>query len=161
MPRRCKGDNQKAYDDLRASAKHGDEPRLAYDYAQDRLGGADVPAGRSLQRRTRKVMRVYVVLGSLLIVAAFVVFFVNGLLTGPSLVIACVMFSLSILLVLAIQQKYSAFTDPSAENQRLFDKLYRTGDGGRGPITATSPILSRAGHGFDDHDGFDDMVDEL
>ena len=102
------------------------DPRLAYNYAQTEDGGADVDQGRKVQERTVRVMRFSLFLGLLVVAGVFLGFLLGGLLVGPTLIIACVMFPLAFLLVLALNLKYALGV--SKDDQADFDKLYRATD---------------------------------
>ena len=104
-----------------------DDPRLAYNYAQTEDGDADVDQGRKVQERTLRVMRFSLFLGLLVVAGVFLGFLLGGLLTDkPTLIIACIMFPLAFLLVLALNLKYALGV--SKDDQADFDKLYREND---------------------------------
>ena len=108
-------------------ASESTDPRLAYNYAQTEDGDADVDQGRKVQERTVRVMRFSLFLGLLVVAGVFLGFLLGGLLTDkPTLIIACIMFPLAFLLVLALNLKYALGV--SEEDQADFDKLYRETD---------------------------------
>ena len=115
------------------------DPRLAYNYAQTEDGGADVDQGRKVQERTLRVMRFSLFLGLLVVAGVFLGFFFGGLLKDkPTLIIACIMFPLAFLLVLALNLKYALGI--SKDDQQDFDKLYReTDDLVASPAPAAEP----------------------
>ena len=93
--------HRKEHDDLLASAES--DPRLAYNYAQTEDGDADREQGRKVQERTVRVMRFSLFLGLLVVAGVFLGFLLGGLLKDkPTLIIACIMFPLAFLLVLAV-----------------------------------------------------------
>ena len=103
------------------------DPRLAYNYAQTEDGAADREQGRKVQERTVRVMRFSLFLGLLVVAGVFLGFLLGGLLKDKAtLIIACVMFPLAFLLVLALNLKYAIGV--SKEDQADFDKLYRGND---------------------------------
>ena len=74
-----------------------------------------------------RVMRFSLFLGLLVVAGVFLGFLLGGLLTDkPTLIIACIMFPLAFLLVLALNLKYALGV--SEEDQADFDKLYRETD---------------------------------
>jgi len=103
------------------------DPRLAYNYAQTEDGDADREQGRKVQERTLRVMRFSLFLGLLVVAGVFLGFLLGGLLTDkPTLIIACIIFPLAFLLVLALNLKYALGV--SKEDQADFDRLYRETD---------------------------------
>ena len=100
------------------------DPRLAYNYAQTEDGDADREQGRKVQERTLRVMRFSLFLGLLVVAGVFLGFLLGGLLKDKAtLIIACIMFPLAFLLVLALNLKYALGV--SEDDQKDFDKLYR------------------------------------
>ena len=113
------------------------DPRLAYNYATTEDGDADVEQGRKVQERTVRVMRFSLFLGLLVVAGVFLGFFFGGLLKDKAtLIIACIMFPLAFLLVLALNLKYALGV--SKDDQRDFDKLYRDNDA-EAPAPAAEP----------------------
>ena len=112
------------------------DPRLAYNYATTEDGDADRAQGRKVQERTVRVMRFSLFLGLLVVAGVFLGFFFGGLLKGPTLVIACIMFPLAFLLVLMLNLKYAIGV--SKDDQEDFDKLYRATDA-EAPAPAAEP----------------------
>ena len=103
------------------------DPRLAYNYATTEDGDADREQGRKVQERTVRVMRFSLFLGLLVVAGVFLGFLLGGLLNDkPTLIIACIMFPLAFLLVLALNLKYALGV--SKDDQADFDKLYREND---------------------------------
>jgi FtsH-binding integral membrane protein len=103
------------------------DPRLAYNYAMTEDGGADVDQGRKVQERTVRVMRFSLFLGLLAVAGVFLGFLLGGLLKDkPTLIIACIIFPLAFLLVLALNLKYALGV--SKDDQADFDRLYREND---------------------------------
>ena len=103
------------------------DPRLAYNYATTEDGDADVDQGRKVQERTVRVMRFSLFLGLLVVAGVFLGFLLGGLLTNkPTLIIACIIFPLAFLLVLALNLKYALGV--SEDDQKDFDRLYRDND---------------------------------
>ena len=117
-------------------ASESTDPRLAYNYAQTEDGDADVDQGRKVQERTVRVMRFSLFLGLLVVAGVFLGFLLGGLLKGPTLVIACIIFPLAFLLVLALNLKYAIGV--SKDDQADFDKLYRDNDA-EAPAPAAEP----------------------
>ena len=112
------------------------DPRLAYNYATTEDGGADVDQGRKVQERTLRVMRFSLFLGLLVVVGVFLGFLLGGLLKDkPTLIIACIIFPLAFLLVLALNLKYALGV--TKDDQADFDKLYR--DTEDLPVAAPAP----------------------
>ena len=71
-----------------------------------------------------RVMRFSLFLGLLVVAGVFLGFLLGGLLKDKAtLIIACIMFPLAFLLVLALNLKYALGV--SKDDQRDFDKLYR------------------------------------
>ena len=100
------------------------DPRLAYNYATTEDGDADVDQGRKVQERTLRVMRFSLFLGLLVVAGVFLGFLLGGLLKDKAtLIIACIIFPLAFLLVLALNLKYALGV--SKDDQEDFDKLYR------------------------------------
>ena len=90
-------------------------------------GGADVDQGRKVQERTVRVMRFSLFLGLLAVAGVFLGFLLGGLLKDkPTLIIACIIFPLAFLLVLALNLKYALGV--SKDDQADFDRLYREND---------------------------------
>jgi len=113
------------------------DPRLAYNYATTEDGDADVAQGRKVQERTLRVMRFSLFLGLLVVAGVFLGFLLGGLLNDkPTLIIACIMFPLAFLLVLALNLKYALGV--SKDDQADFDKLYRDNDA-EAPAPAAEP----------------------
>ena len=81
-------------------------------------------------------MRFSLFLGLLVVAGVFLGFLLGGLLKGPTLVIACIIFPLAFLLVLALNLKYALGV--SKDDQRDFDKLYRDDDA-EAPAPAAEP----------------------
>ena len=103
------------------------DPRLAYNYAQTEDGAADREQGRKVQERTVRVMRFSLFLGLLVVAGVFLGFLLGGLLRDKAtLIIACVMFPLAFLLVLALNLKYALGV--SKADQADFNRLYRATD---------------------------------
>ena len=103
------------------------DPRLAYNYATTEDGDADREQGRKVQERTLRVMRFSLFLGLLVVAGVFLGFLLGGLFRDrPTLIIACIMFPLAFLLVLALNLKYALGV--SKDDQADFDKLYRGND---------------------------------
>ena len=103
------------------------DPRLAYNYATTEDGDADREQGRKVQERTLRVMRFSLFLGLLVVAGVFLGFFFGGLLQDkPTLIIACIMFPLAFLLVLALNLKYAIGV--SKDDRADFDRLYRETD---------------------------------
>ena len=74
-----------------------------------------------------RVMRFSLFLGLLVVAGVFLGFFFGGLLKDKAtLIIACIMFPLAFLLVLALNLKYALGV--SKDDQADFDKLYRETD---------------------------------
>ena len=74
-----------------------------------------------------RVMRFSLFLGLLVVAGVFLGFLLGGLLTNkPTLIIACIIFPLAFLLVLALNLKYALGV--SKDDQADFDKLYRATD---------------------------------
>ena len=112
------------------------DPRLAYNYATTEDGGADVDQGRKVQERTLRVMRFSLFLGLLVVVGVFLGFLLGGLLKDKAtLIIACIIFPLAFLLVLALNLKYALGV--TKDDQADFDKLYR--DTEDLPVAAPAP----------------------
>ena len=83
------------------------------------------------------VMRFSLFLGLLVVAGVFLRFLLGGLLSDkPTLIIACIMFPLAFLLVLALNLKYALGV--SKDDQRDFDKLYRDDDA-EAPAPAAEP----------------------
>ena len=100
------------------------DPRLAYNYATTEDGDADREQGRKVQERTVRVMRFSLFLGLLVVAGVFLGFLLGGLLKDKAtLIIACIIFPLAFLLVLALNLKYALGV--SKDDQEDFDKLYR------------------------------------
>ena len=100
------------------------DPRLAYNYATTEDGAADREQGRKVQERTLRVMRFSLFLGLLVVAGVFLGFLLGGLLKDKAtLIIACIIFPLAFLLVLALNLKYALGV--SKDDQEDFDKLYR------------------------------------
>ena len=113
------------------------DPRLAYNYAQTEDGDADREQGRKVQERTVRVMRFSLFLGLLVVAGVFLGFLLGGLLKDKAtLIIACVMFPLAFLLVLALNLKYALGV--SEDDQKDFDRLYRENDA-EAPAPAAEP----------------------
>ena len=115
------------------------DPRLAYNYATTEDGDADVDQGRKVQERTLRVMRFSLFLGLLVVAGVFLGFLLGGLLKDKAtLIIACIIFPLAFLLVLALNLKYALGV--SKDDQEDFDKLYReTDDLVASPAPAAEP----------------------
>ena len=74
-----------------------------------------------------RVMRFSLFLGLLVVAGVFLGFLLGGLLKDkPTLIIACIIFPLAFLLVLALNLKYALGV--SEDDQKDFDKLYRETD---------------------------------
>ena len=73
-----------------------------------------------------QVMRFSLFLGLLVVAGVFLGFLLGGLLRGPTLIIACIIFPLAFLLVLALNLKYALGV--SKDDQADFDRLYRETD---------------------------------
>ena len=74
-----------------------------------------------------RVMRFSLFLGLLVVAGVFLGFLLGGLLEDKAtLIIACIMFPLAFLLVLALNLKYALGV--SEDDQKDFDKLYREND---------------------------------
>ena len=113
------------------------DPRLAYNYATTEDGDADREQGRKVQERTVRVMRFSLFLGLLVVAGVFLGFVLGGLLKDKAtLIIACIMFPLAFLLVLALNLKYALGV--SKDDQRDFDRLYRDNDA-EAPAPAAEP----------------------
>ena len=113
------------------------DPRLAYNYATTEDGDADREQGRKVQERTLRGMRFSLFLGLLVVAGVFLGFFFGGLLKDKAtLIIACIMFPLAFLLVLALNLKYALGV--SKDDQADFDKLYRDNDA-EAPAPAAEP----------------------
>ena len=112
------------------------DPRLAYNYATTEDGDADREQGRKVQERTVRVMRFSLFLGLLVVAGVFLGFLFGGLLKDKAtLIIACIMFPLAFLLVLALNLKYALGV--SKDDQMDFDRLYREND--EAPAPAAEP----------------------
>ena len=84
-----------------------------------------------------RVMRFSLFLGLLVVAGVFLGFFFGGLLEDkPTLIIACIMFPLAFLLVLALNLKYALGV--SKDDQQDFDRLYRETDA-EAPAPAAEP----------------------
>ena len=84
-----------------------------------------------------RVMRFSLFLGLLVVAGVFLGFFFGGLFKDKAtLIIACVMFPLAFLLVLALNLKYALGV--SEDDQADFDKLYRDNDA-EAPAPAAEP----------------------
>ena len=84
-----------------------------------------------------RVMRFSLFLGLLVVAGVFLGFLLGGLLTNkPTLIIACIIFPLAFLLVLALNLKYALGV--SEEDQADFDRLYRETDA-EAPAPAAEP----------------------
>ena len=83
-----------------------------------------------------RVMRFSLFLGLLVVAGVFLGFLLGGLLKGPTLVIACIIFPLAFLLVLALNLKYALGV--SKDDQADFDRLYRDNDA-EAPAPAAEP----------------------
>ena len=84
-----------------------------------------------------RVMRFSLFLGLLVVAGVFLGFLLGGLLKDKAtLIIACIMFPLAFLLVLALNLKYALGV--SKDDQRDFDKLYRDNDA-EAPAPAAEP----------------------
>ena len=84
-----------------------------------------------------RVMRFSLFLGLLVVAGVFLGFLLGGLLEDKAtLIIACIMFPLAFLLVLALNLKYALGV--SKDDQRDFDKLYRDNDA-EAPAPAAEP----------------------
>ena len=113
------------------------DPRLAYNYATTEDGDADREQGRKVQERTVRVMRFSLFLGLLVVAGVFLGFVLGGLLKDKAtLIIACIMFPLAFLLVLALNLKYALGVNE--DDQKDFDKLYRDNDA-EAPAPAAEP----------------------
>jgi len=118
-------------------AQEHDDPRHAYNYATTEDGAADREQGRKVQERTLRVMRFSLFLGLLVVAGVFLGFLLGGLLKDkPTLIIACIIFPLAFLLVLALNLKYAIGV--SKDDQEDFDKLYRDDDA-EAPAPAAEP----------------------
>ena len=113
------------------------DPRLAYNYAQTEDGDADREQGRKVQERTVRVMRFSLFLGLVVVAGVFLGFLLGGLLKDKAtLIIACIIFPLAFLLVLALNLKYALGV--SEDDQKDFDRLYRDNDA-EAPAPAAEP----------------------
>ena len=82
-------------------------------------------------------MRFSLFLGLLVVAGVFLGFLLGGLLTDkPTLIIACIIFPLAFLLVLALNLKYALGV--SKDDQADFDRLYRATDEDL-PVAAPAP----------------------
>ena len=114
------------------------DPRLAYNYATTEDGDADREQGRKVQERTLRVMRFSLFLGLLVVAGVFLGFLLGGLFKDKAtLIIACIMFPLAFLLVLALNLKYALGV--SKDDQADFDRLYRENDDAEAPAPAAEP----------------------